>query len=54
MSTPKKTKFGRRVTEDDESSWGSTEEKDLGTILIGIIPISLNFSITFLTFSDFF
>ena len=58
MSTPKKTKFGRRVTEDDESSWGSTEEmdeeKDLGTILIGIIPISLNCSITFLTFSDFF
>ena len=53
MSTPKKTKFGRKATEDDESSCGSTkemtQEMDLGTILIGTIPISLNCSTISLT-----
>lgn len=34
MSTPKETKFGRKATEDDESSRCSTEDKDIGTILI--------------------
>ena len=56
--TPKKTKFGRKATEDDESSYRSTEEMakemDLGTILIGTIPISLNCSTTSLTLSYFF
>ena len=37
MPTPKKTKFGRKFIEDDESSYGSTEEMDLRTILIGTI-----------------
>ena len=41
MLTSKKTKFGRNATKDDESSYRSIEEIDLGTILIGIIPISL-------------
>ena len=55
MQTPKKTKFGRKALEDDESSCGSTkkmvEEMDLGTILIGTIPISLNCSTISLTFA---
>ena len=54
MPTPKKTKFGRKAIEHDESSYGSTEEMDLGTILIGAIPISLNCSTTSLTLLDFF
>ena len=58
MPTPKKTKFGRKATENDESSYGSTkemdEEMDLGTILIGIILISLKFSTITLTLLDFF
>ena len=41
MPTPKKTKFGRKATKDDESSCGSTEEMakemDFGTIMIGTI-----------------
>ena len=56
--TPKKTKFGRKVIEDDESSYKSmrkkAEEMDLGTILIGRIPISLKCSTISLTFLDFF
>ena len=39
--TSKKTKFGRKVTEDEESSYGSDEEMDLRTILVGTFPISL-------------
>ena len=41
MSTAKKTKFGRKATKDDESSYRSIEEMDLGTVMIGTIPISL-------------
>ena len=40
-STSKKTKLGRNVTEDEESSYGSDEEMDLRTIMIGTFPISL-------------
>ena len=36
-----KTKFGRKATKDEESSYGSDEEVDLKTILIGTFPISL-------------
>ena len=39
MLTPKKTNFGRKVIQDGKSSCGSTEEMDLGTNLIGTIPI---------------
>ena len=52
MPTPKKTKFGRIFTKDDESSYRSTVEMDLGTILIG--PISLKYSTISLTFPNFF
>ena len=58
MLTPKKTKFGRKSTKYDEFSYGSTEEMaeemDLGIILIGTIPISLNCSTISLTLPDFF
>ena len=58
MPTPKKTKFGRKAIEDDESSFGSTremaEEIDLGVILIGTTPISLKCSTISLIFPDFF
>ena len=58
IQTLKKTKIERKTIEDDVSSCGNTEEmaeeKDLGTILIGTIPISLNYSTISLTFSDFF
>ena len=49
MPTPKKTKFGRKAIEDNESSYESTEEIHLGTILIGTIPISLKCSTISLT-----
>ena len=52
--TPKKTKFGRKAIEDDESSCSSDEEMDLRTILIGIFPISLKCSTISLTLPDFF
>ena len=58
MSTPKKTKFERKGTEDDESSCGSTKEMakemDLRTILISTILISLNCCTISLTLPDFF
>ena len=58
MSTPKKTKFGRKFTKDDESSYRSieemVEEMDLRTILIGTIPISLKCYTLLLTFPDLF
>ena len=38
--TPKKTKFGRKATKEDESTKGM----DLKTILIGTFPISLKCS----------
>ena len=47
-----KTKFGRKVIEDDESS-GSVEEMDLRIILIGTFPISLKCYTISLTLPDF-
>ena len=52
--TPKKTKFGRKAIEDDESTKEMDEEMDLRTILIGTFPISLKCSIISLTSLDFF
>ena len=58
IPTLKKTKFKRKATEDDESSFESTEEMakemDLGTILIGTISISLNCFTISLTLPNFF
>ena len=54
MPTPKKIFFGIKAIEDDESSCGSTEEMNLGTILIGIILISSNCYTISLTLLDFF
>ena len=58
MPTLKKTKFGRKATKDDESSCRFAEEMtkdmDLGTIMIGTIPISLKCLTISLTFPDFF
>ena len=58
MPTPKKTKFGRKATEDDDSSSKSTEEMveemDLGTIMIDTILISLKYSTISITLPNFF
>ena len=53
-STLKKTKFGRKTTEDEESSCGSNEEVDLRTIMIGTFPISLKCSTISLILPYFF
>ena len=47
--TPKKTEFGRKAIEDDESNCGSDEEIDFRTIMIGTFPISLKCSTISLT-----
>ena len=47
--TSKKTKFGRKPTEDEESSCGSNEEMDLKTILIYTFLVSLKCSTISLT-----
>ena len=52
--TSKKTKFGRKAIEDEESSCGSDEEMDLKTIMIGTFLVSLKYSIISLTLSYFF
>ena len=52
--TPKKTKFKRKTTEDDESSCGSVEEMNLRTIMIGTFPIPLKCSTNFLTLPNLF
>ena len=52
--TPKKTKFKRKTTEDDESSCGFVEEMDLRIIMIGTIPIPLKCSTIFLTLPNLF
>ena len=54
MPTSKKTKFGRKAIEDNESSCRSTEEMDLRTIMIGTFPIYLKCSTISLTLPDFF
>ena len=53
-STSKKTKFGRKATEDDESGCGSNEEIHLKTILIGTFLVSLKCSTISLTLPYFF
>ena len=52
--TLNKTKFGRKATEDDESSCGSDKEMDLRAFLIGTFPISLKCSTISLTLPYFF
>ena len=47
--TSKKTKFGRKATEDEESSCGSNEEIDLKIILIGTFLVSFKCSTISLT-----
>ena len=54
MSSPEKTKFGRRDIKDAKSICNSDKETDSIIILIGTIPISLNCSTNFLTFPAFF
>ena len=54
MRTSKKTKFGRKNTEDEESSCGSDKEIDLRTILIGTFFISLKCSTISITLPYFF
>ena len=51
---PKKTKFRRKATEDDESIEEMDEEMILRTIMIGAFHISLNCSTISLTLPDFF
>ena len=50
----KKTKFGRRAKEDAKSICSLDKETNSGIILIGTIPISLNYFITSLTLPTFF
>ena len=52
--TPKKTKFGRKATKDDESTEEMDEEMDVRTILIGTFPISLKCSTIYITLPYFF
>ena len=54
MSTPKKTKFGRKAIDDVEFGCRSIEEIDLRTTMIGTILISLNCSTISPTLLDFF
>ena len=52
--TTKKTKFGRKATEDEESSCGFDEEVDLKTIMIVTFLISLKCSTIYPTLPYFF
>lgn len=59
--TSRRNKFGRKVVEDDESNNGSIEEMNLDigemastTILIGISPLSLGFSLVSLIVLEIF
>ena len=54
MPSSKKTKFGRRATEDAKSICNSNKETNLEIIIIGTILISLNCSTSSLTLSAFF
>ena len=47
--TSKKTQFGRKATEDEESSCESDEDMDSRTIMIRTFPISLKCSTISLT-----
>ena len=52
--TSKKTKFGRKAIENEESSCRYDEEMDLKTILIGTFLVSLKCSTISLTLPYFF
>ena len=52
--TPKKTKFGRKTTKDNESIGEMDKEMDLRAILIGTFPIYLKCYVIYLTLLDFF
>ena len=49
----KKTKFGKKIIEDKESSCGFREEMELKTILIGTFLVSLKCSTISLTLPYF-
>ena len=52
--TSKKTKFGRKATENEESSCEFDEEMDMRNIMIGTFPVSLKCSTISLTLLYFF
>ena len=52
--TLKKTKFRRKVTEDEDYSCGFDEVMDLKTIMIDTFLVSLKFSTISLTLPYFF
>ena len=54
MPSLEKTKSIGKAIENVESIWISNEETNLGTILIGKNPISLNYSTSSLTLPAFF
>ena len=54
VHSSKKTKFGRKATEDMESISSVDEVMDSEAFLISEIPISLNCSTTSLTFPTIF
>ena len=54
MPSLEKTKYEGKSIEHVESICSSNEEIDLGTILIGTNPISLNYSTSSLTLPAFF
>ena len=54
MPSLEKTKFGRRAIENAKSICNSNKETNSEIILIGTIPISLNYSTSSLTLPSFF
>ena len=54
MPSLEKTKYEGRAIENVESICSSNKETDLGTILIGTNPFSLNYSTSSLTLPTFF
>ena len=54
MPSPEKIKFGRRAIENAKSICNSNKETDSRIILICTIPISLNYSTSYLTLPAFF
>ena len=54
MPSLEKTKYGGKATKNVESICSSNEETDLGTILIGTNPISLNYPTSSLILPAFF
>ena len=54
MPSPTNAKFGRRVIDNAKSIYNLDKERDSGIILIGTIPISLNYSTSSLILPAFF